>query len=95
MKLNRTYLFIAISSIALFIVLVIQVSWILETAKMKEALFNEKANMVLSKTAEALSADKETCRNLEGSAGTDDARTRGLFLRSKTGAGEESGRGSC
>lgn len=75
MKLNRTYLFIAISSIALFIVLIIQVNWILQTAKMKEALFNEKANMVLSKTAEALSADKETCRNLESSTGMDDART--------------------
>ena len=64
MNLNRTYLFIAISSIALLIVLIIQVNWILQTAKIKEALFNEKANMVLSKTTEALSSDKETCRKI-------------------------------
>jgi two-component system, OmpR family, phosphate regulon sensor histidine kinase PhoR len=69
MKLNRTYLFIVISSIALLIVLIIQVNWILETAKMKEKLFNEKANIVLSKTAEALSLDKEACKNLQISTG--------------------------
>ncbi|MES2133324.1 MAG: HAMP domain-containing sensor histidine kinase [Bacteroidota bacterium] len=74
MKLNRTYLFIAISSVALIIVLIIQVNWILETAKMKEDLFNEKANMVLSKTAEALSSDKETCKNLEICVGRNEVR---------------------
>lgn len=65
MKLNRNYLFIIISSVALLTVLIIQVSWIFETARVKEELFNEKANMVLSKTAEALSLDKRTCMNLE------------------------------
>ena len=75
MKLNRTYLFIAVSSIALAIVLVIQVSTVIQTAKAKEELFNEKANMVLSKTAEALCSDKETYMNmgscclLEGKSG--------------------------
>jgi two-component system phosphate regulon sensor histidine kinase PhoR len=63
MKLNRTYLFIIISSVALFIVLAIQVNWILQTAKMKEDLFNEKANLILSKTAEALNADKESLKD--------------------------------
>ena len=65
MKLNRTYIFIAISSIALLIVLIIQVNWIVETAKIKEELFNEKANMVLAKTAEAVSSDKTTCKSIE------------------------------
>ena len=65
MKLNRTYLFIAISSIALVIVLFIQVNWIFETAKIKEELFTEKANMVLSKTTEALSSDKKTVKKIE------------------------------
>jgi two-component system phosphate regulon sensor histidine kinase PhoR len=65
MKLNRTYLFVAISSIALVIVLIIQVNWILQTAKVKEELFNEKANMVLSKTAEALSSDSTTYKNMQ------------------------------
>lgn len=65
MKPNRTYLFIAISSIALIIVLIIQVNWILRTAKIKEELFNEKANMVLARTAEALRSDKEACMNVE------------------------------
>ena len=53
--MNRTYLFITISSIALLLVLIIQVNWIFQTAKIKEELFNEKANMVLSRTTEALS----------------------------------------
>ncbi len=65
MKLNRTYIFIAISSIALLIVLIIQVNWIFETARIKEELFNEKANMVLSRTAETLRSDKEACMNVE------------------------------
>lgn len=47
MKFNKTYIFIAISSIALLIVLIIQVNWILENAKIKEELFNEKANIIL------------------------------------------------
>ncbi len=65
MKPNRTYLFIAISTIALAIVLIIQVNWILGTAKMKETLFNEKADMVLAKTAEALSLDTVTYKHLQ------------------------------
>lgn len=64
MKLNKSYIFITASSIALVIVLVIQVNWILKTAKIKEELFNEKANMVLSRTAESLCSDKETCENM-------------------------------
>jgi len=65
MKPNRTKLFIAITSVALILVLAIQVNWILRTAKIKEELFNEKANMVLARTSEALSADEETCRKIE------------------------------
>ena len=65
MKLNRTYFFIAASSIALIVVLIIQVNWILETAKMKKEMFDEKANTVLTKTAEAISADKQTCGSLK------------------------------
>jgi signal transduction histidine kinase len=65
MKLDKTYLFIGISSIALVIVLVIQVNWILETAKIKEELFNEKAHMVLSKTAEVLSNDKAAMKSMQ------------------------------
>ena len=72
MQLNRTYLFVVVSSLALMAVLFIQVNWIFQTAKIKEELFNEKANMVLSKTADALSADKETCRNMEVCVGDND-----------------------
>lgn len=57
MKQNKTHLFIVVSSVALVAVLAIQVNWILQTARIKEQLFNEKANLVLSKTAEAFSAD--------------------------------------
>ncbi|MCP4439723.1 MAG: hypothetical protein GY810_12335, partial [Aureispira sp.] len=69
--MNKTYLFIAISSFALIIVLVIQVNWILKSAKIKEELFSEKANMVLSKTTAALYADTETCRKIEDSSEND------------------------
>ncbi|WP_317899870.1 sensor histidine kinase [Aurantibacillus circumpalustris] len=65
MKTNRTYLFIASSSIALLVVLIIQVNWILETAKIKEELFTEKANIVLSRTAEAVSSDSTMRTNIE------------------------------
>lgn len=64
MRLNRTYLFIAVSSLALAIVLSIQINWIFETAEIKEELFNEKANMVLAKTAEALSSDAQACKSI-------------------------------
>src|ERR1035437_9557483 len=64
MKRNRTYIFIAISSMALVIVLIIQVNWIFETAKIKEEMFNEKADLILSRTTEDLRADKETCKKI-------------------------------
>lgn len=66
--MNRTYSFIAFSSIALFVVLIIQVNWILQTAKIKEELFNDKANIVLAKTTAALYADEETCLKIEAYA---------------------------
>lgn len=65
MKLNRTTVFISISSVALLIVLIIQVNWMIHTARIKEEIFNEKAYMVLSRTAEALAADTNACRNME------------------------------
>ncbi|MCD6066500.1 MAG: two-component sensor histidine kinase [Bacteroidetes bacterium] len=74
MKPNRTKLFIAISSLALVIVLIIQVNWIFKTAKIKEELFNEKANMVLTRTSEALAADTVTCRNMETCIGKNEIR---------------------
>ncbi len=64
MKQNRSKLFIVTSSFALVIVLIIQVNWILQSAKIKEALFNEKANLVLSRTIEALTSDTETCKKI-------------------------------
>ena len=64
MKKKRTNIFIAITSVALLIVMIIQINWIFQTAKIKEELFNEKANMVLSRTTEAISSDKETCMKI-------------------------------
>jgi two-component system phosphate regulon sensor histidine kinase PhoR len=80
MKKSRTNIFIAVSSIALLIVLIIQVNWIFRTAKIKEGIFNEKANMVLSKTAEALSADTMMCKTMEMCIGKDEIHvTDSLF----------------
>jgi two-component system, OmpR family, phosphate regulon sensor histidine kinase PhoR len=74
MKLNKTYVFIILSSLALFIVLIIQVNWILEAAKVKEHLFNEKATLVLSKTAEALTSDTLTRKNMQVCVGINERR---------------------
>ncbi|MBP8033916.1 MAG: HAMP domain-containing histidine kinase [Bacteroidia bacterium] len=71
MKFNRTYIFIALSSIALVVVLIIQVNWILETAQIKEELFNEKANIILARTTDALVSDKKTCEALGTCVGKD------------------------
>ena len=80
MKQNRTAIFIVISSIALLIVLIIQVNWIFQTAKIKEDIFNDKANLVLSKTAEALSTDTVTCKNMEECVGKNEIhKTDSLF----------------
>ncbi|PBQ32794.1 hypothetical protein CNR22_13755 [Sphingobacteriaceae bacterium] len=78
MKLNRTYLFIAVSSLALVIVLIIQVNWIFETAKVKEELFTEKANIVLSKVTEALSSDKQTVQTI----GNEEQASRSIVINS-------------
>jgi two-component system, OmpR family, phosphate regulon sensor histidine kinase PhoR len=67
MKLLRSNIFIIISSIALLLVLAMQVNWIFRTAKIKEELFNEKADLVLAKTTDALLADRATCEKIEGS----------------------------
>ena len=72
MKLNRTNLIISITSIALFIVLLIQIKWIYETARIKEELFNEKANIVLARTTDAITKDTATCRKLEMGIGNNE-----------------------
>lgn len=74
MKINKTYFYIIISSIALLIVLIIQFNWIYQSAKIKESIFNEKAILVLSKTAEALKADTLTYNNIQKCVGQNEAR---------------------
>jgi two-component system phosphate regulon sensor histidine kinase PhoR len=68
MKLDRNNLFILIASFALLVVLVIQVKWIFETARIKEELFTEKTELVLARTTDALLKDEEACRKIESSA---------------------------
>lgn len=62
--MKKVWLFIIFSSLSLLAVLAIQISWILHAANMKEEMFNEKANIILSRTAEALSQDTAACNNL-------------------------------
>lgn len=62
--MKKVWLFIAFSSLALLAVLAIQISWILHAADVKEEMFNEKANIILSRTAEAFSQDTTACNNL-------------------------------
>ena len=65
MKPSRTNSFITVSSIALLLVLIIQVNWIFQTAEVKEDLFNEKANMILARTTDAMRHDTELCKNID------------------------------
>jgi two-component system phosphate regulon sensor histidine kinase PhoR len=61
-------------------ILLIQVDWILTSAQNKEELFNEKANIVLARTTEALLSDEEACRKMEGSIDKNDtARIDSMF----------------
>ncbi|MFN8115593.1 MAG: HAMP domain-containing sensor histidine kinase [Bacteroidia bacterium] len=62
--MKKVWLFITFSSLSLLAVLAIQISWILHAADVKEEMFNEKANIILSRTAEALSHDTAACNNL-------------------------------
>lgn len=74
MKLRTTHLFIGSTTLALIIVLAIQINWIYETAKIKEVLFNEKATIVLQKTAEAIKADKQTVKQIGEHVGSNERR---------------------
>lgn len=70
--MKRAYLFISITSAALIVLFIIQINWIWRTAEIKENLFNEKANLVLAKTTEAIGDDEETCRKIVASFGEDE-----------------------
>ncbi len=83
MKINRNYFFISISSIALLFVLIIQIIRIIETAEIKEELFNEKANIVLSKSIEALMKDKETTQQLNRCIGENEMHKIDSILKNK------------
>jgi two-component system phosphate regulon sensor histidine kinase PhoR len=65
MQANKTYLFIVFSSVALAAVIFIQINWIIKTAQIKQDLFNEKIKIVLARTTETLSADKQACEHIE------------------------------
>jgi two-component system, OmpR family, phosphate regulon sensor histidine kinase PhoR len=75
MKKNRTKLFIVITAVALLLVLIIQLNWVFQSAKAKEELFNEKANMVLARTTDALLSNKKACENLETSVEKNEIQT--------------------
>lgn len=65
MRSGRTDIFVFVTSLVMLIVLGIQVNWIIETAEAKENLFNEKANMVRSRTTQDLSNDETASKNLK------------------------------
>jgi two-component system phosphate regulon sensor histidine kinase PhoR len=65
MKLNKTSVFIGIAIVSLLSILFIQINWMLDTARIKQEIFNEKANMVLQRTAEVVVADEATCRGID------------------------------
>ncbi|MFM2048137.1 MAG: hypothetical protein RI955_685 [Bacteroidota bacterium] len=74
MKLKKAYIFLITLSIALLIILFIQVNWIVEAAKIKEELFSEKADIILSKTATDLRSDTFTIHHLPLKIGINEKR---------------------
>jgi two-component system phosphate regulon sensor histidine kinase PhoR len=62
MKTKRTRLLIIGSAAALVALLVIQVSWILKSAAIREDQFNQKITMALCRAVDDLCADNQTCR---------------------------------
>lgn len=75
MKINKTSVFISIAIVSLLSILFIQINWMLETARIKQELFSEKANMVLLRTAEVVVADEATCRGIEEGVGQAELNT--------------------
>lgn len=75
MKFNKTSIFISIAIISLLSILFIQINWMLETARIKQELFSEKANMVLLRTAEVVVADEATCRGIDEGVGQSELNT--------------------
>ena len=55
-------LFIIGSSLALLILLFIQIDWIFKSADLKEEQFNQKSTMALSRTVEELCSNEAVCR---------------------------------
>lgn len=74
MKLNRNHFFVIVSSLALLIVLIIQINWIQKAARIKEDLFNETARIILSRTADALCLDSAACKSIAGESTNDGKR---------------------
>jgi two-component system phosphate regulon sensor histidine kinase PhoR len=62
MRKKHTRLLIIGSALALVALLVIQVTWILKSASIKEEQFNQNVNMALCRAVEDLCADNQTCR---------------------------------
>ncbi len=53
-----------VSVVVLIALLGIQISWLIQMAQAKEQLFNEKAELVLSRTAIAICENRESCQNI-------------------------------
>ncbi|MGZ3863581.1 MAG: sensor histidine kinase [Bacteroidia bacterium] len=65
MRADKTNIFIQAISLAMIIILAIQINWMIEANSTGENLITEKANMVKSRTTEDLSNDVSGNKNLE------------------------------
>ncbi len=72
MKKPKIQLFTIIFAFLFLVCLVvIQVNWIFQTAKMKQDLFNKSVNMALSSTVDNISKDYVICQNVKNCFGSD------------------------
>lgn len=63
---NRFQLVSIFSTVALLFLLGIQVYWMVAASGLKKQIFEEKANLIVSRANEALNADQATCQKIAG-----------------------------
>lgn len=78
MKKARTL--IILSSLAIILLLSMQVLWILQSAKVKEEQFNHSVMLAMCKVTEAMCEDPEHCASLESCCRSDDESSCQLTL---------------
>lgn len=79
MQLKNVYIFISFAS--LLLLMGFQIHTIQKSAETKEELFNEKVNLIITQTTEALLKDQETCRRIKSGISKNEIHTIDSLLK--------------